>query len=93
MGDVIDLQEYLPHSTGPCVCLQCRHEWIGVVPVRVNSIKCPECGTFKGCRAGLIIPADSALLICPACDNELNYALAAGRVLCACCGTLFDFPE
>lgn len=48
MADVIDLDARRPHYAGPCSCLSCTHEWVGVVPVGAKHLECSVCGKDAG---------------------------------------------
>lgn len=48
MADVIDLDAHRPHYAGPCSCLSCTHEWVGVVPVGAKHLECSVCGKDHG---------------------------------------------
>ena len=44
-----------PHMTGKAVCLDCRHEWVAVMPVTSDTtcigaqwLECPECTLERG---------------------------------------------
>lgn len=42
-------QERSPHWSGKCVCLGCRHEWVGVGPIgKTAGLDCPACDLPKG---------------------------------------------
>jgi len=34
-----------PWCNGPCECLQCGKEWMGVWPLACDDLECPECGS------------------------------------------------
>ncbi len=78
-----------PHWTGPCVCLGCRHEWVGVGPEGVASnLTCPGCGLPKGTVKYPFGAAEGdRVLVCSHCDGEaltayirhnLNYVRCMG---------------
>ncbi len=41
-------EEAEPHAAGECICLTCKHEWVGVAAVGVIDLECPSCHTHKG---------------------------------------------
>lgn len=45
MGNVIDIEENLPHEISELICLKCFHRWIGVYPerTRLKKLEC-TCG-------------------------------------------------
>ena len=75
------------HAQGPCICLGCRHEWIGVWPVGVTVFECPKCGLEKGTPHGLMQFGNEEQLIrvCD-CGNEFFLLTPEGH-MCAKCGT------
>lgn len=87
MGDVVNLDEYRPHTSGSCTCLECSAEWTGVIPAGVRAVQCPECGTHKGVRSGLVVPETT--LLCPCCYNDLVFVTAPGLYLCPVCAVEF----
>jgi len=48
MADIIELDAHRPHYAGPCSCLKCKHEWVGVVPETTDVVECPNCGAWQG---------------------------------------------
>lgn len=48
MTCVIELDEHRPHYAGACSCLQCLHEWTGVVPTAASLLECPSCHQHCG---------------------------------------------
>lgn len=48
MAEVIDLDERRPHYAGLCSCINCKHEWTGVVPTMAKVLECPSCRTMNG---------------------------------------------
>lgn len=72
-----------PHLSGRCVCLGCKHEWVGVVPVGVISMECPQCHLQKGVHVGIAVP-DTAWQ-CGTCNALLFFMTPAGAQ-CSVCG-------
>jgi len=46
--NIIEFPKHDPHMTGEAICLQCKHEWVAVVPSGTTRFECPECHTIKG---------------------------------------------
>ncbi|RZO82993.1 MAG: hypothetical protein EVA65_15740 [Oceanococcus sp.] len=74
-----------PHVSGGCVCLGCRHEWVGVWPVGVVTFECPACGLSKGVAKGLCYPGEGELIRECDCGNEFFLIRPQGH-MCAACG-------
>lgn len=90
MGDVVDLgaarEEREPHMSGPMICVGCRYEWEGVVPVGVTEFECPSCGREKGVHKHFAFPGDLEIFICNHCDSTLFSILRGGGCMCSGCG-------
>lgn len=96
MGDVIDFAtkktESKPHYSGHCICLECKHKWIGVWPYEFGMIglECPKCGVAKGTIQGLCIPeVGTDVFTCMKCDAEcqiFHIVANGGGVVCLYCG-------
>lgn len=93
---VVELDDYRPHTSGPCHCAQCGYEWIGVILSGQTAITCPECNSGKGMRSGFVFPNDVATLRCQDCEgevsNDLFTIMANGQMMCAHCGAVRDWP-
>lgn len=48
MSNVVNLDEQRPHYSGMCSCLNCKHEWVGVVPMTATVLECPSCHAMRG---------------------------------------------
>lgn len=48
MSEVVNLDAWRPHVSGPVICLRCEHEWISVRPVGTHPMECPKCGAMMG---------------------------------------------
>lgn len=94
MGEVVSLQEWKeenrPHWTGPCVCIECRKEFVAVAPMGVLWVECPDCGLTKGhpkhpfsCREG------EALFVCGCGSEALTAFFRSGQlhIMCMACGS------
>lgn len=97
MADIVSFQAEKearqPHWSGPCICLKCKHEWIGVGPLPMpETLKCPSCNLYFGVAKGDFDPPDnSEYLKCDNCDN-MNFIIwrypgQSSRVLCRVCGS------
>lgn len=95
MSKVIDLAaartERRPHWSGPCVCLGCRHEWVGVGEEGHSfSLECPECKLPKGTvKYPFGADNDDLVLTCQHCEGEALTAYIRGNrhyVRCMGCG-------
>lgn len=97
MGDIVPFkvasrEEYDPHWSGPCVCLGCRHEWVGVGPLGFTSnLDCPECELPKGTTKYPFGASEGDLVLtCGDCGGEaLTSYIRDGLhyVRCMGCGT------
>lgn len=87
MGEVFDITQNLPHISGEVVCLECRHEWMGVAPIGTTELECSECGTLKG--AWKYMAAPEVVFECN-CGNQHFYIDPEG-VMCARCGSRQEF--
>lgn len=94
-GKVVDLAAArlarTPHTSGPCVCLGCKHEWVGVAPSGTIAVECPACGTEKGVRAGTVF-VDEPHWNCRGCDNNYLRVVAAG-IYCPLCATAWNWDQ
>lgn len=88
-GELIDLDSKRPHTSGPVVCLECKHKWTGVIPVGTTSVQCPNCGTAKGTREGFVCPPDFTFYECP-CGNY-HFFIGVDGAICCCCGKSASF--
>ncbi len=82
-NNVISLAEYRPHMTGDVVCLACKHEWNGIMPIGTFQLECPECRSEKGVLKHFVF-RDKPHYLCN-CGNHLLYATPEG-CYCASCG-------
>ena len=46
MGDVINIEENLPHTVSEVICVKCGHRWVSVRPdtVFLKELECPNGG-------------------------------------------------
>ena len=76
--------EEVPHTTGDAFCIQCKHEWIAVVPEKQVQLQCPKCLTFKGLfKYPACVPEGEEIRRCE-CGNDLFYLTPNGH-LCPNC--------
>jgi len=88
MGKVIDINEALPHLTSICICLECKHEWVGVMPLGTCSLECPECGLEKGVCKGVACPEEAWQCKC-GCIHF--FVSDTHHILCCYCGRIQVF--
>ena len=83
-------EEREPHWAGKCICLGCRHEWVGVGPVGVTTgLQCPECDLPKGVTKNLFgsDEGDPTLVCNCGCEALTAYKNGAHLyVRCMACG-------
>lgn len=91
MAEVVDFKEAQikkqQHGTGEAFCLQCKHEWIAVVPTGVDHFECPECHTHKGVLRYEYMP--KIVRECN-CGNRLFYLTPDGH-MCPNCGNYQEY--
>lgn len=84
-------EEREPHWSGKCVCLGCRHEWVGVGPVGVvDALQCPACDLPKGVTKNLFgADEGDAYLLCKCGCEAMTAYKSKGHfyVKCMACGT------
>lgn len=76
--------QYGAWMSGRARCLTCAHEWAGVAPRGIGTLKCPSCMTFHGAFVGAVTRSGEDHYQC-ACGNQM-FCLTAKRVYCAHCG-------
>lgn len=96
MSEVVSLADAKaarqPHWTGSCVCLGCRHEWVGVGPSPFEGVNldCPECKLPKGTvKYPFGASAGDMVLTCNHCGGEALTAYVRDNlhyVRCMGCG-------
>ena len=91
MTKITDINENTPHISGPVICMNCGHKWIGVAPVGTNWLECEECGTFKGVFQGAASREDVLIWKCN-CENTL-FEIHPDGIFCPNCGILQVFPD
>ena len=89
MSDVTDLNEKRkekdPHISSPCICLSCKHEWIGVFPIGTTGLECPSCGLMRGTYKYQCSPEDGIVWVC-GCGNSLFVISVSKNAICISCG-------
>lgn len=94
MSDVIDLHqariERSPHGAGPCKCLVCGMQWIGVAPVGYYAFECPGCHSVKGVRESMFNPPEGVASLECDCGNALMIVLQGFQAFCPICGKTHD---
>ena len=45
-GNVVDIEEYMPHMLSEVICVKCCKRWISVRPAGtlLKDLECPQCG-------------------------------------------------
>lgn len=93
MGDVVEMfTKEERHATGEARCIDCRHEWVAVVPVSEYNefgwLDCPSCGCHKG-RFKQPFYFGTEHWIC-GCGNDLFQANRT-HIYCPNCGREQNF--
>lgn len=46
MGQIINIEENLPHKVSEVICINCKYRWLAVRPAgtRLKDLECPKCG-------------------------------------------------
>jgi hypothetical protein len=85
MGEVVNLLDHKPHNSGTCLCIHCKHEWIGITPVGVwEGLECPQCGTMKGVLKLAVEP--ESLWVCGCGCHLFTLSGISGKLICWKCG-------
>ena len=86
MAEIHDLTERMPHTSGPAICTECKHEWQAVVRTSEDKelLECPACRKYFGVLRGPKVP--KTMWRCN-CDSNLFYLTPDGHQ-CRSCGTL-----
>ena len=84
MGNVHDIHEKQPHMSGPCTCLHCRHQWVGIMPVGAVALECPSCGLEHGVIKAAACP--ETMFRC-SCGCEAFW-LSPDGPMCRYCGVI-----
>lgn len=83
-----------PHTVGPATCLNCQHQWTAIIPTGYLEIDCPECGSGRGVRDGLVEPADSdgKVFTCAKCECQ-QFMITTRYAMCQGCGNAIWISE
>ena len=73
-----------PHAAGDFKCLHCSHTWVGVVPIPVTPVDCPECGLKKGVHTKLLSYDDHDHFHC-SCGCSM-FSIIRSCFYCVQCG-------
>lgn len=84
-GSVVDLEAFRPHLSGPCRCLDCKHEWEGVAVVGTTTMTCPSCGANKGGRFSMVLPPEERGYWACNCGN-IFFVITPDHTVCPNCG-------
>lgn len=94
MSNVVQLDDFRPHSVGPARCLNCRHEWIATTPQGMRSFECPACELSRGVWRGVATPHEgSHVMTCIECEEQMFWILGDGQAMCVNCGTYQAVPR
>ena len=60
MGDIVNIEENLPHIVSEVICVKCCHRWISVRPAitLLKDLECPNCGIGAVIETGQILDPD-----------------------------------
>jgi len=84
MSNIIQLSDYIPHLSGPAMCLECGSEWHAIAPLGTVHLDCPECERRTGVLKHSVLPEYTVHC---GCDNNLFYLTPDGCV-CRKCGKI-----
>lgn len=93
MSEIIDFAKAKEDAgrwtSGPALCLRCKHEWVAVAPVGLDWFECPECHCHTGCKAGAV-KVEGPHYQCK-CGNWL-FLITPDGTYCPLCGEqhIFD---
>jgi hypothetical protein len=72
-----------PYLEGACRCLHCQHEWVGVAPIGVISLDCPECRLRRGVFVANVMRNDPHWV----CNcGSMIFAINSRFTYCVACG-------
>lgn len=92
MSNVVSLEDARkrrkpdPHVTGPAVCLDCRHEWVGVAPDGTVWLACPKCTLVRGRFIGHVVIGGASHWTCN-CGCDL-FHVTKENFYCPNCGAV-----
>ena len=83
IAEIHDINEKMPHLSGPAICTHCSNKWTAVAPVgHHDNLECSGCGLFMGIIGAPVVPRE--FWVCD-CESELFYLTKAGAA-CRKCG-------
>lgn len=91
-SNVVPLAKKERHLTGICRCINCTHEWVGVIPEGDDLnmwLECPSCGCHKGRMKGRM-EVQAPHWHCN-CGNDL-FHVTPDWIYCPNCGREQEFP-
>lgn len=93
MGIVIDFKaerdKRVPHASGSCICLACRHDFVAVVPLPLPTggfIECPACGQQKATLAPFY--PEQPAMVCD-CGNFIFFVFSEA-LMCPVCARTYE---
>ena len=87
MGEVVNIEEALPHMTGNVLCIECGNKWVAVAPIETTELECEKCGTMKGAWEHMAAP--ETCWRC-GCGNQ-HFYIDTNGAMCARCGKRQEF--
>lgn len=86
-----------PNVQGPAKCMQCSHEWVGVVTVDAlhdeeGWLTCPGCSLRRGRFVNPFAPAIGTKMWQCGCKGML-FNITPDGIFCPNCGVYQVFPE
>lgn len=86
-----DIIEAKAHNAGPAKCLACKHEWVAVAPIGVDTFECPACGCFKGLYKGVAQRPEHLHYTCGCKAQSQYFHLTDLGPYCIACGNWADW--
>ena len=85
-AEIRDINEKMPHLSGPAICTDCKHEWqaVRIVQRDAELLECPSCRKFFGVKRGPQVP--ETMWRCK-CESNLFYLTPDGPQ-CRSCGNV-----
>lgn len=72
MSEIVNLDEYIPHLSGPVICTRCRHKWIAVRPIDTDLLECSACGANRGASLSTMLHKPHIILGQECCGQRDN---------------------
>lgn len=79
--------------------MNCGARWHAVIPTGTAIVECPQCGSMRGHRTGIVVPSDAEptfrCLICEDDQGETNelFIILPSGFFCAGCGQRFSWDQ